>query len=132
MLSTIDATANGRTITLHLPMMDFACDPKSATLRDITVQPIIVAAFLESGFSLEELEFYESGHSFHAYGLNPVPYYEWTRFMGTMLLLNLPNWTRAVDDRWVGHRLLKGYGALRWTCNNPKYKQVPSHMECPF
>jgi hypothetical protein len=35
--------------------------------------------------------------------------------MGRLLLLNLPEKPCLVDTRWVGHRLIGGYAALRWS-----------------
>jgi hypothetical protein len=41
------------------------------------------------------------------------------------LLQNPPLEAEVVDTRWVAHRLLAGYGTLRWTANQPRYLKEP-------
>ena len=50
---------------------------------------------------------------------------EWIKFMGSLLLLNIPGKIKIVDSRWVGHRLLGGYASLRWSNNTRQYKRFP-------
>ncbi|MHB1292207.1 MAG: primase 1D-like protein [Sulfuricella sp.] len=35
----------------------------------------------------------------------------------------------TVDPRWVGHRLISGYAALRWTKNTEQYLNTPTLIE---
>ncbi|MGC1520222.1 MAG: hypothetical protein WA803_01670, partial [Steroidobacteraceae bacterium] len=69
--------------------------------------------------------YFDSGRSFHAYGLQLISPGEWREFMAKLLLLNLPEGEHLIDARWVGHRLVAGYGALRWSANSDFYLQVP-------
>lgn len=56
-----------------------------------------------------------SGRSFHLYLGTLFSQTEWVSFMGRVLLLNLRDQPPTVDPRWIGHRLMAGYGALRWS-----------------
>jgi len=58
-----------------------------------------------------------SGRSFHLYMGALFSHAEWVTFMGRVLLLNLRDQPPTVDPRWIGHRLMAGYGALRWSAN---------------
>jgi len=81
---------------------------------------------------LQTLFFFNSGRSLHGYGLRLLTYVEWVSFMGTLLLLNLPNRNQIVDPRWVGHRLRAGYGALRWSFNTSHYLGFPRMVHKPL
>lgn len=56
-----------------------------------------------------------SGRSYHLYMGELLSYAGWVTFMGRILLLNARDGPPTVDARWVGHRLMAGYSALRWT-----------------
>jgi hypothetical protein len=56
-----------------------------------------------------------SGRSYHLYLGVLLSHNAWVKFMGRILLLNLRDKPPVVDSRWVGHRLLGGYGSLRWS-----------------
>ena len=58
-----------------------------------------------------------SGRSYHLYMGTLFSHAEWVAFMGRVLLLNLRDQPPTVDPRWIGHRLMAGYGALRWSAN---------------
>lgn len=58
-----------------------------------------------------------SGRSFHLYLGALFGHAEWVSFMGRVLLLNLRDQPPTIDPRWIGHRLMAGYGALRWSDN---------------
>lgn len=77
----------------------------------------------------DEISWYGSGRSFHGYGSRLLSKDEWVRFMGLLLLANMPNVAPTVDPRWIGHRLLAGYAALRWTKNTKFYKALPARIE---
>ena len=101
----------------HIPMIDFG--------SDINDQDINRLVELSDDFGCDEFEIFNSGRSFHFYGLTLLTQRQWTRFMGRILLLNIPGASNLVDTRWVGHRLMAGYSALRWTKNTAHYKQRP-------
>ncbi|NEX60635.1 hypothetical protein G3574_06065 [Noviherbaspirillum sp. 17J57-3] len=76
-----------------------------------------------------EIKLFSSGRSLHGYGINPLTPEEWIRFMGLLLLANHPSKPTVVDTRWVGHRLLAGYAALRWSRNTSHYLQLPQAVQ---
>ena len=71
---------------------------------------------------------YNSGRSFHAYGNRLVKSKDWIKFMGSLLLLNKPSGFKLIDERWIGHRLMAGYGSLRWSNNSSHYKKEPTFV----
>lgn len=102
----------------HLPLIDFALPAwtHEASERLARYLPPEVAAT----FAL-----YASGRSFHGYALYLLTQEEWQRMMACLLLVNPPAGPAIVDTRWIGHRLLAGYGALRWSCQTAQYLQHP-------
>jgi hypothetical protein len=76
-----------------------------------------------------DLVWFSSGRSFHGYGNELLAQQEWVRFMGLLLLANKPKLELTVDPRWIGHRLLAGYSALRWTKNTAHYLVAPTRAE---
>lgn len=108
--------SNGK--VMHLPMIDMGCEQIESHL------PKLKEAF--GDFGIETLSVYRSGRSYHIYGHGLLKdEHELIRFIGRMLLLNLPRQERIIDERWVGHRLMAGYLTLRLTSNNPHYKLLP-------
>jgi hypothetical protein len=104
----------------QIPMIDFVGKPTRADLNR-------VAEALGS-FQISSFDIFDSGRSLHLYGLTLITHEEWLRFLGRILLLNLPGQPEVVDTRWVGHRLMAGYGTLRWTKNNDHYQKLPSKI----
>jgi len=113
-LRLVDGTA------LHLAMVDMSTTSKAHLAK--------LRAFLDEG-SFEKIAWYSSGRSFHGYGSNLLAMSEWIRFMGLLLLANQPRLEPTVDPRWIGHRLVAGYAALRWTRNTPHYLGIPFAVE---
>jgi hypothetical protein len=104
----------------HIPMLDFRGMTKG--------QLSAVMDIFSSDFS-EDLQVYFSGRSYHAYFPKLLTRAEWVKFMGSALLCNSPNDASVVDQRWVGHRLIGGYAALRWSCNTTHYRSYPKRIE---
>lgn len=102
----------------HIPMIDFSEEAVDFAIEDILG--------LMKDFDCDRGALYNSGRSFHFYGFTLLNTVNWARFMGRLLLLNIPKIREIVDCRWVGHRLLAGYGALRWSKNTSTYKQLPT------
>jgi hypothetical protein len=102
----------------HLPLLDFQ-GPYNRRARTAVLQ-------LLREMKISRATVYSTGRSFHAYLWDLVPSRQWTRFMGLGLLLNAPTETQLVDARWIGHRLMGGFGSLRWSCNGPRYLQLPT------
>ena len=109
-----DLSCNGK--KLHIPMIDFASgEPPSLTLLDWLKE-----------YSGVEFVIFESGRSYHGYGLSLLSHDAWVSLMGLLLLCNKPHSEPAVDSRWVGHRLRAGYSALRWSYNTSSYLKLPN------
>lgn len=104
----------------HLPLIDFAGDLDGERLA--LVEQAIGAKLAE------RLTLYRSGRSFHGYIDRPLSESEWVRFMGSLLLTNLPGRAPIADARWVGHRLRAGYSALRWSFNTGSYLMQPTRI----
>jgi hypothetical protein len=115
--SRVSTTIAGHKRWLHVPMIDLRND-----LKDSDVDELIKAA---RDFGAKEVAIYFSGRSFHVYAYTLLPMRRWTAFMGRCLLLNRADEPELVDARWVGHRLLAGYGALRWTRQSKWYHSEP-------
>jgi hypothetical protein len=103
----------------HIPMIDFAI---------ATGAHEQVISWAREHLHMK-LHVFDSGRSFHAYGVRPVTTAEWIRLMGLLLLGNLPDKAPVVDSRWIGHRLLAGYSALRWSKNTAQYVGWPTLLE---
>lgn len=108
---------------MHIPMIDFVSSRQRLDLS-------LLASYLGKDIT-DELFLFDSGRSVHAYSMRLISNVEWTPFMGTLLLLNLPKKSQIVDPRWVGHRLRAGYSALRWSFNSPNYLKWPKRIPEP-
>jgi hypothetical protein len=101
---------------MHLPMID--CSTKK--IESLTQ----IARFLPPDI-VESFYWYNSGRSFHGYGMQLLDHAAWVDFMGRLLLVNTPGHQPVVDPRWIGHRLMAGYSALRWSWNSSQYLHPP-------
>ena len=102
---------------MHLPMIDFATSDSAMALA--------VTRSLLHELHLPEPYLFSSGRSFHGYCPVLLSADSWRIFMGALLLLNPDSGREVVDHRWVGHRLMAGYGALRWSWNTDQYVSYP-------
>lgn len=84
--------------------------------------------FLGENF-YRSVTWFKSGRSFHGYGSELLTEKTWVQFMGLLLLANKPRMEPTVDPRWIGHRLLAGYSALRWTKNTSQYLIPPMRLD---
>ena len=107
--------------THHVGMIDFA---ESASVSAIRLS---VRRFLGDE-ALRCLSIYDSGRSYHGYIEQLMIPREWREFLGRLLLMNEVSQPPVVDSRWVGHRLVGGYCALRWSMNTRWYKAMPSKI----
>jgi hypothetical protein len=101
----------------HIPLIDFSC---TSTNEAMTSTQHILDNDLASSLVL-----CQSGRSLHGYIPRLISAESWVRFMGTILLMNMPDRPPITDARWVGHRLRAGYASLRWSCNTSHYKSIP-------
>lgn len=104
----------------HLVMVDMSTSAK-AHLDKLRV-------YLGDNF-FQQIAWFNSGRSFHGYGEELLSEQDWVQFMGLLLLANQPRIEPTVDPRWIGHRLLAGYAALRWTKKTSFYLTPPSKVE---
>jgi hypothetical protein len=102
----------------HIPMIDMSTGSAAQLLK--------LKPFLERHF--EGFAWFKSGRSYHGYGSNLVERDEWIAIMGRLLLANQIGMPATVDPRWVGHRLMAGYAALRWTKNTSHYVDFPKRL----
>ena len=103
----------------HIPMVDMSTTAKAQLGK--------LAAFVDPA-QFGELVWFNSGRSFHGYGTKLLSNEQWIRLMGALLLSNQKDLKPIVDPRWIGHRLLAGYSALRWTKNTDFYLGHPSRL----
>lgn len=107
--------------TAHIPMLDFATDHMGSEELDR------VRAFLpDRVFSTSA--FYSTGRSYHAYSTHLLGPKEWYALLGRALLINPRDDGQIVDARWVGHRLIAGYGSLRISNNSGQYRGMPKRV----
>ena len=104
--------------TMHIPMIDFCQAQMTSQQYELLGQLLPRNLF-------KELVLYSSGRSLHGYSLRLLRPKEFLEFMGRLLLTNLPDHDAVVDERWVGHRLISGYAALRWSNNTTHYSSYP-------
>jgi hypothetical protein len=103
---------------LHIPMVDFSA-------KSIEPEIVVDWAYRYLGITIK---LFDSGRSFHGYGEELISRSKWIKLMGLLLLSNLPKEPPLVDARWVGHRLLAGYSALRWSQNSANYLRIPTKI----
>ncbi len=103
-------------ITKHIPMIDLATRAVGVISKILNVLPDEL---------VNKMIWFESGRSFHGYGTYLITPESWIHLMGRLLLANQPQQHPVVDPRWIGHRLIAGYSALRWTKNTEDYIQIP-------
>ena len=108
---------------LYLPMIDMACDLDQLRDAFLLMRKVLPKEYIEKAF------FVNSGRSYHVYVMKLLKKKEWFNFMGRILLMNFPGHKDFVDQRWVGHRIMAGYGALRWSNNNSNYLGLPRKVE---
>lgn len=103
-------------IQRHFPMVDMSTSARAHLEK--------LKPFLDSetyyGFI-----WFDSGRSFHGYGSRLINHDEWVSHMGQLLLSNQKDLKPTVDPRWIGHRLIAGYSALRWSKNTSHYLKMP-------
>lgn len=110
---------------LHIPMIDFSTE--EMVNHDVFDR---MSRYLPKAIMLN-MAVYASGRSFHAYSTTLLGPKEWLEFMGRLLLVNPSDQADIVDSRWIGHRLIGGYGSLRWSNNSGQYSGLPSRIAFP-
>jgi hypothetical protein len=103
----------------HIPMVDMATGARAH------LEKLKLSLGEETYY---EFVWFESGRSFHGYGSRLVNHDEWISHMGRLLLGNQKDLKPTVDPRWIGHRLIAGYSALRWSKNTHHYLKMPQKI----
>lgn len=116
-------TINGK--SFHIPMIDFSTEERLKS--DIFAR---MSQYLPRSLMLT-MAVFNSGRSFHAYSTTLLGPKDWHEFMGRLLLVNPKNGREVVDSRWIGHRLIGGFGSLRWSNNSGQYKGLPTRISFP-
>jgi len=98
-------------ITCHIPMMNF--HPEEVGMAEI-VKAIKYICGKKRGCILD------SGRFFHYYGNFLLNKNEWTKFLAQFLMACI-----LVSPRYIGHRLHKGYCALRLTAQKDFKPKIP-------
>lgn len=109
--------------TLCLPLVDMAT-PKFSKVERFQEKIMMLNSSLG-----QRMSWFSSGRSFHGYGSELLTERQWIKFMGLLLLVNRPSAEPWVDPRWIGHRLIAGYGALRWSKNSTHYLSEPIFID---
>jgi len=107
-------------VNLHIPMIDMFTNSVAQLTK---LKPFLGEEFFKY------FKWYRSGRSFHGYANTLIDSQEWAAFMGTLLLVNQQGFVPTVDPRWIGHRLIAGYSALRWTKNTQQYLEAPKAID---
>ena len=97
----------------HIPMMDFACNvnPQHAS---------VVGQIAERIFG-REFVLFESGSSYHAYGMKLQNAEERIKFLGRALLF-----APITDKNYIAHQLLQGISTLRISSSQKVISRVRS------
>ena len=109
----------------HVPMIDLSLEEGMS--KEVFYR---MSRYLPKAMMLN-MALYSSGRSFHAYSKTLLGRKEWYDFMGRLLLINPRNSNDVVDTRWVGHRLIGGFGSLRWSNNSGQYLGLPTRVPFP-
>ena len=103
----------------HIPMIDFVDRPSNAVFcevnRALTAEMDVSCQFI----------FFDTGRSFHGYLPELIPAQAWLQYLGRLLTLNENGRPPLIDSRWIGHALVRGFTALRWSHNTTRYLQIP-------
>jgi hypothetical protein len=125
-------TPNGQELAVHSDMRLESGEARHLVMVDMSTASRAhlekLREFLGDNF-FQKISWYSSGRSFHGYGEDLLSQEDWIRFMGLLLLANKPRLEATVDPRWIGHRLLAGHAALRWTKNTSHYILAPAAID---
>lgn len=128
----LSETPSGQELAIHSDVRLASGERKHLVMVDMSTSARAhldkLRVFLGDHF-FQQIAWFASGRSFHGYGEALLTEGEWVNFMGLLLLANRPKLEATVDPRWIGHRLLAGYSALRWTRNTSHYLVPPARIE---
>jgi hypothetical protein len=115
----LHSRVNLKGATLHIPMIDFV---NIGPWQEIHTRLQHISKRLGRNLWL-----YSTGRSLHGYYFVLVDEPSWYRFLGELLLCNSRGRSSSeiVDSRWVGHSLVQGFSALRWSQNTSRHSSLP-------
>jgi hypothetical protein len=105
----------------HIGMIDFIGKPSVDLIFDR------VRALMGRN-AANKMRLYDSGRSLHGYIPELTGPAQWQKFLGRLLLMNSVDEAPIIDARWVGHRIIGGYSALRWSANSPFHAKPPRFL----
>lgn len=108
----------------HIPMIDLACSELGSCGME-RLRKFIPSAIMDG------MRFFRTGRSFHAYGSELIPADQIHPFWGRALLANPVDGPPVVDARWIGHRMVSGYGSLRLSARQDRSLLAPSPSSPP-
>jgi len=103
----------------HIPMIDFVGRPPHALVFEAS--RMLTGEMGLSG----HLVLFDTGRSFHGYFPDLIPEHAWPKYLGQLLRFNEDEHRPMVDTRWIGHALVRGFSALRWSHNTNRYQAMP-------
>lgn len=128
----IEGTPDGHELAIHSNVLMRSGEHRHMVMVDMSTASKAhlekLRVFLGDHF-FQRIAWFNSGRSFHGYGEDLLTEQQWIKFMGLLLLANKPRFEPTVDPRWIGHRLMAGFAALRWTRNTSHYILPPSRVD---
>lgn len=106
----------------HIPVFDFMCGVDKLSMA-MSVSKKMLPKSVWQG-----LIFFDSGRSMHGYARTLVGAQAFRKILGRALLMNFPGEEQIIDSRWIGHRLIAGYGTLRISQRTKHYLKCPSYV----
>jgi hypothetical protein len=106
-------------VVFHIPMVDFIGRPAHSLVFEVS--RMLTGEMGLSG----HLVFFDTGRSFHGYFPDLIPDHAWPKYLGQLLLFNKHHHPPLIDTRWIGHALIRGFTALRWSHNTKRYRAIP-------
>lgn len=103
----------------HIPMIDFIGRPAHRLVFQLN--RMLTGEIGLSG----HLVLFDTGRSFHGYFPGLIPEHAWPQYLGQLLLFNEEDHPALIDTRWIGHALIRGFAALRWSHNTNRYRAIP-------
>ncbi|MGH7258844.1 MAG: hypothetical protein ACREIM_10735, partial [Nitrospiraceae bacterium] len=103
----------------HIPMIDFVDRPANFELRALSR---VLTAEMNADC---QFAFFQTGRSLHGYLPEIIPEDVWPKHLGRLLTMNQSDGPPVIDTRWIGHALVRGFAALRWSHNTTRYLQIP-------
>jgi hypothetical protein len=118
-LNSVVTDSRGR--RMHIGMIDFMPG------ADAVVARRLIQRYIGDDASLQT-HLFNSGRSLHGYVMRLIKPGDFGEYLGRLLLMNQVGDSPIVDARWVGHRLMGGYCALRWSSNSRRHSDLPARV----